>query len=319
MIIGSDLAYRGCKSDAADSVGKDSCSENEDFCVESATNGQPGYTQPTLSCMQCEQDRTSFCDVGVPSTLCAEPTLLGRGVDKCYTIQTSNSLERGCYKSASATCEAAGESCKICDENGCNAEEYSASWCIECNSGDHENCAFGPLDDERSVMCVSSPENDGCYLDTSNDEVKRGCLSSLSEEQQETCKEDLSGCKLCTGEDCNKKPTFQSCIVCDSETTPECATLSGTLKSEVCSSYQDVCFERIEDGRTVRGCLELSICSGENCRECNGNNCNDEPIPKTRKSCYQCEGPDCVLNPDNFSFCRNYEVDDECYVYIESK
>lgn len=158
--------------------------------------------------------------------------------------------------------------------------------------------------------------------------TRRGCVTSLAENMLREC-QDGTDCKICHGNMCNKKETFQKCFACNSEDDPNCATLRGQLTEKVCDDYMDTCKVYVRPNRTThRGCFkdDQVECSPQsiNCKSCTENECNGEIFPANRISCYNCEGEnansDCYKNLENnteLSYpCETFNFRDSCYLYI---
>lgn len=169
------------------------------------------------------------------------------------------------------------------------------------------------------------------FSDFADGAIKRGCVTSLDDEQLKEC-HDGSICKICHGEMCNVKPTFQKCFTCNSQDEPFCATLQGELPETVCSDYLDTCKVYVKPNMTThRGCFKEMLSDGidcppqaNNCEQCSDNNCNGEIFPANRLSCFHCDGAsaadDCYANLDGnqaLSFpCETFYFRDFCYFYL---
>lgn len=161
--------------------------------------------------------------------------------------------------------------------------------------------------------------------------IIRGCVTSLSDEELKDCL-DGNDCKICHGELCNTKQSFQKCYSCDSEDDPNCATLQGDLPEKVCDDYLDSCKVYVKPNMTThRGCFNEMLgdgveCANQsvNCRQCIESNCNGEIFPSNRLSCFHCEGEnsdhECYKDLENdpeLSYpCETYNFRDSCYLYM---
>ena len=160
--------------------------------------------------------------------------------------------------------------------------------------------------------------------------IKRGCVTSLDDDEVEEC-QDGDVCKICHGEMCNIKASFQRCFTCDSQDDPNCATLKGELEEKLCDDYLDSCKVYVKPNMTtVRGCFNEMLgdgieCSPQsvNCKQCPEPNCNGEIFPANRLSCYHCEGPnsdhECYEDvEENVEFshpCETYNFRDSCFLH----
>lgn len=105
--------------------------------------------------------------------------------------------------------------------------------------------------------------------------VVRGCVSELLPEEVSLCEAGQS-CKICQGDNCNEKISFQSCWACDATTNPGCfLAQTGTDTKKTCSDYMDECATFTDKGITYRGCKK------------------ELPIPEVCTSCLYCTGNDC--------------------------
>lgn len=139
------------------------------------------------------------------------------------------------------------------------------------------------------------------------------------------CRREGNECKTCVGNNCNLKATFQSCHVCNSETDSNCLNLRNPLPTKICRSYTDECKTvALIGGRTERGCAnELTLTGEAVTDECADENCNSNIFPPNRVSCNQCSGPQCGADLSSstqfFEICRNYEVNDQCFSFVDGK
>lgn len=153
--------------------------------------------------------------------------------------------------------------------------------------------------------------------------VKKACLSSLSEQESEDCKNNAPSCVTCKVDGCNSANTQEEekCIKCNSMQTPDCAQNPSKLTAVTCASSDKQCFSRVDDVRTIRDCksiLDLSsaVCEGEECSLCTGNSCNNKIYPENRLTCFQCKNDgDCRKEQKDASKnypCLAYHKDDSC-------
>lgn len=162
--------------------------------------------------------------------------------------------------------------------------------------------------------------------------VRRGCVASLEPDRLRECL-DGETCKICHGDACNSKPTFQHCFACNSAEDPNCATLQGELDMKTCDDYYDTCKVYVKPNMTThRGCFKEMLGDGieclpqsVNCKQCSDNGCNGEIFPANRISCFHCEGmnrtTDCYKNLEEhleLSYpCETYNFRDSCYMYLD--
>lgn len=164
------------------------------------------------------------------------------------------------------------------------------------------------------------------------DVIKRGCVASLNEDEFRECQAG-STCKICQGNSCNIKPSFQKCFSCNSQDDPNCATLKSALPEKVCGDYLDTCKVYVKPNSTTnRGCFKEMEGDGieclpqsVNCKQCSDNFCNGDIFPASRVTCYHCDSDnatdDCYGNLNEnlaLSFpCETFNFRDSCYYFLE--
>lgn len=246
--------------------------------------------------------------------------------DTCYTHVDNNSVvTRGCLSDARLpvaviqSCQSNDDSCETCSNaNGCNDEIVDGEFCLHCDSEIDPNCHLNANYTMRK-QCPLSPNPMGCYrFDDGGDIVKRGCVSDLVQEEIAMCRRQGTECKTCIGNDCNAKPTFQSCRTCNSTTNVNCIRSPGSFQSMLCRGYTDQCYVHVENNIVTRGCLAQSSLPetqretclsdrNEMCQTCNNaNNCNNRIVDG--EFCLTCDAntdPTCRTN-------ANYTVRTQC-------
>lgn len=319
--LGVQFAARGCVSDSPFSIGKQRCAESE-FCLVGETNSQPGYSRPTLSCVQCTQSPTDpDCVTKTQAGLCVANILLGRPADECFTLNSAVNFIRDCLLTGGNEQLCKSNDCNRCTSNGCNSERYYVRKCHDCLKN-NPNCAKNP-ELASLVDCIAQDENDNvCYRKEFEDGgVERGCIFQLEQEEQVQCLSQPSNCKTCAEETCNKKVDFQQCFICDSDTDPSCVTLQRMLPWLTCTNYLDQCGVMIDsDGSTARGCAK-DLPQSNTKELCEPNRCNGQIYPQNRLSCHKCHGTaECALEQtvDTQEPCLRYQTDDNCYEAVDS-
>lgn len=213
-------AYRGCVSDV-DTPGIEACYNETicDYCIKGETNDQNGVDS-SFGCVDCDVSEaepnpplSTYCYKNTNPTLC-EPLLLGREPDKCFTIKTPESIQRGCLKKDlnALYCDAAGDDCHVCTTFNCNSKVYRGIKCQSCDSRLDDTCEEKP---DNPVYCISDQEREeeeviGCVLreyDISGmKHVARGCLHTITNETlKQSCINHGGNCKICRTDNCNKK------------------------------------------------------------------------------------------------------------------
>lgn len=162
----------------------------------------------------------------------------------------------------------------------------------------------------------------GCYHYEFYNKTGKGCVSQLTKQEEDACKESKY-CKICFGPNCNNRILFKKCFICDSLTDPNCKTLVGNnlYETETCDSYESQCFVFINGTYLQRGCLNdmskefIMNCNKTlelQCEYCQGDGCNKK-IPSD--TCLNCDGGDCGSNPNKYNqtFCSLKKEPSGCY------
>uniref|UniRef100_A0A1A9WC43 DUF753 domain-containing protein n=1 Tax=Glossina brevipalpis TaxID=37001 RepID=A0A1A9WC43_9MUSC len=123
-----------------------------------------------------------------------------------------------------------------------------------------------------------------------------------------------------------------ACVQCNSASEPKCATNPDIYLAKMCSnSTNTMCYVRILDGDTIRGCANdldqktIDHCiDNRDCLMCSSQEgCNRNPFPAHRASCLQCSSHfngtcanDTYAKPE---ICPIYKLGDECYIRYDGK
>lgn len=143
-------------------------------------------------------------------------------------------------------------------------------------------------------------------------QFRLGCTNLLTKLQKESCERNGDQCKICSGDNCNTRPSFERCYNCDSTKYPNCFTNLEKTHSKICKDYDDECFTHIGDSDIVRGCLkEQNFRFQSICRNNNENKC---------ATCTTKEGLGCNEQKLNIEYCAhcNSEKDENCRDQPES-
>lgn len=182
--------------------------------------------------------------------------------------------------------------CQKCSNgDNCNNKVVNGEFCFVCDSTNNRSCKTD-LTIAMRKQCPLAVKPLGCYRfeDNNGDLIKRGCLSNVTAYEVEMCRQESSLCKTCTGNDCNKKVSFQTCHACTSNDTVNCIRNPGTLPAKVCKNYLDSCFAHVADDVVTRGCLleqkstdlidyNKDCLNKDICEVCtNGTSCNDKVV-----------------------------------------
>ncbi|XP_055920202.1 uncharacterized protein LOC129951877 [Eupeodes corollae] len=327
---------RGCSDDVAKTHG-DYCDTNSGYCQQCKSSGCNNVTR--LS----DYVNCAFCDSSTNPNCVLNPTIEGIKTRKCNQQcmaalfprsseeDPSYELTRTCLDDKDLddrqTCLDGNDPfCKTCSGSNCNDFEFPLERheCLSCRG---EEC-----EDAQKKTCVTYHPNDQCYIlfDNSSTVIAMGCRS----EYEHAAVTDLIKSKqllLCDGKNCNTYesiPSKQSCVVCNSETDPQCATNPNLIvDADTCSELPYTgCFTLInENGDTVRGCqsalastafYECHTQSNSLCSTCVGNKCNKEIYPANRTTCHRCNSLDdtenCATTPLSNQVCPKFIENQSC-------
>lgn len=313
------MAYRGCSSDNETSEGKQFCNRNGAQCERCATrgcnNGEVQWEKP-LSCLVCNSTEDENCKAGTDGDRnnCIRTTTGYK--NHCFTRVVNHTVERGCVVGAkpdsAEDCNTwYSQSCQICRHDYCNQKPVVDEYCYECTTAKDANCTTN-VGAYMRKKCQLTLEESGCYRISENDDgelIRRGCASELNDSDVVMCHiEDQNYCKLCSGNDCNRKPETQSCYVCNSNNTPKCMANLTALMTTECTNYVDQCITLIDslnNDAIVRDCLrnvfkDDTFCRNNPslCNACEHDNCNSQPLVNNQ-TCYTCDStndPNCHKN-----------------------
>lgn len=333
-------ATRGCVSQLSPSKRR-LCREEGDTCKTCTSNSSTAGVCNTIDsftkCYSCDSTSNPNC--------AATPTdgmVVTCGIynDTCFTsLNATNGLvRRGCLGKMSPQfinlCKANEQHCNICvdGQSACNNRSVGIERCIECDSNVDPNCIDGlHLFGDGKVCNAKQPLNwQGCYLRMENKLVRRGCVSDIADPvAKESCINGTSNCKVCNGQNCNRKATFQTCYDCDSRTFEQCSQLNSS-STVVCRKYLDTCLTTLSnDSHMRRGCSEqftpADLANNSQILRCPSSNCNGQIYPADRQLCHRCSGHDnCqyLQNADNSSTlhaCPLYAKNDECFSLLRNR
>lgn len=281
-------------------------------CVGNKCNSRPEF----LSCVKCDSDNDASCLA--PSNDQRPIQVCQSYEDKCFIHAHASRVIRGCLSEMieENLMELIGdcgtsEQCEICnDQSLCNSKAVTAEICVACLIENED----GSIQEAANCLAKSSKQIErecplsvrplGCFHfedeDVNGRVVKRDCMTRLLPDERAYCREETDLCKTCNGNNCNSKPTFQSCFECQSINSDDCERAPNRTKSELCKNYNDECFIRVtpdDAGTVVRGCLsKTQSCGNEfECMTCSIETlCNGKPIED--EFCISCdsrENPDC--------------------------
>ncbi|KAG5684539.1 hypothetical protein PVAND_013766 [Polypedilum vanderplanki] len=335
-IINETSVIRGCMSDDNENVATcQSAGELCTKCSEGRCNYENGYSD--IECISCSSIDNPACGYYMPldrqfsTHVCV--ALVNRD-NFCVSFKNGSTYYRGClsdFESISVSSCLENDDCELCEEKFCNNKQIIKDECYECDSR-IDNCENFESFQKSSTICKDvSIEKAGCFHFDNGNTIRRGCISSLSQAQFESCISDNS-CKFCQGSKCNSKENFLSCYSCNSQNDLNCVTVKNELPRKVCSNYSDTCKVYVKPNMTThRGCsselLELNPpdCPifSVNCKQCDESLCNGGIFPSTRLSCHHCQSStdqNCNAEITDLSIsypCENYNFRDSCYLYLD--
>lgn len=294
------------------------------------------FKDELYKCLTCHSQTDPNCVANIKSVevkVCPD-----YNDNKCYTIiNDDKTVQRGCcgpdknFQKKFSQHE--NPQCEICVnrlKNACNDNELLDT-CIECDSNTDPLCRNQPEQIKESV-CTVKPliDSHGCYLNSSSEEIKRGCFEDLELLQGFECRRKSGQCQRCIGKNCNKKVTFQQkCHICNGTENPSCAE-AKTNNTVLCQNYGSSCFVGIDgNGFTHRGCITPKLASdgpnlfdGEYFQKgfkiCYDNLCNGLVMPENRFECYQCQGEKCKNFKESSKICNIFSENDECFAYMSA-
>lgn len=275
-------------------------------CLGNDCNQKPSFQ----SCRSCSSSDNVSC-IRSPNSFAA--VTCRNYLDTCYTHVDNNTVTRGCLSAIGtgvpAECNASNSDlCEKCEGQNCNNRVVDGEFCLICDALTDPTCRSNANFTMRT-QCQLAVKPRGCFLfDDGGETVKRGCISDLVEDEITMCRRERAECKTCIGDDCNAKPTFQRCRVCNSSDSVNCIRSPGSFASQVCRSYQDECFTHVENDVVTRGCFENAPSSARQtcqtnpdlCNRCsNGDNCNNRIVDgEFCLSCDSTNDPSCRDTPD---------------------
>lgn len=118
-------------------------------------------------------------------------------------------------------------------------------------------------------------------------------MSDLNRNQQHDCRLEDGTCKICHGEYCNKRRSFQRCKTCSSENDENCIDKPWTGADKTCPNYLDECYIHVKDGIVTRNCVGDDLmnstekcANSKHCSHCTGSMCNGKVLrPDTCLAC----------------------------------
>uniref|UniRef100_A0A1L8DPC4 Putative conserved secreted protein n=1 Tax=Nyssomyia neivai TaxID=330878 RepID=A0A1L8DPC4_9DIPT len=310
LVVTNGKTVRDCYQELDGSISTLCPGNNCQVCFDNNCNNNI-FPSDRLTCHQCtdaencHKDMTSIGSEAYPCRNYAPN-------DQCYTVLDGNTVFRGCMSDRTqeqAVCEASGDLCKKCTEQGCNVEEVEVPtepleriWCHQCQGNGTSDCAYRQSW-TKSMPCTSDLEvgrQEQCYVSRTVSggglDYVRGCTGDKH------C--DISECLVCNHWHCNWQSRAEMrCIQCSSlpnkgDYREECleepervyypsdCPLDDNYSIEDTGCYS-IRLQTIVDGKSVpyvqRGCkYRMEVDS----------RCNDDED----KSCVICQGHLCNIH-----------------------
>lgn len=296
-------------------------------CKRNNCNDQKAFA----TCINCSSTQDPNC-VWLPNL--SNRTKCKSYDDKCFTFLDSQTVRRGCLNEQgtkfSRECVGNPAKCLQCDPNKsdgyiCNAKEIRLDTCFACDSQKDSRCRDKPHQlNQENCNKINGGAWKGCYLSIVDDHYKRGCVSNLRDSMLKECETNSDKCKTCMSKNCNLKPHFQDCVMCNSRDDQQCVSNAQLSRTDTCQSYLSTCIVGIDDyGVTHRRCAGQysadSIQFTKGMFVCLHNNCNDVMFPANRLKCHQCSGGvecDSPAASDVLKPCAVVSPHDKCYTYL---
>lgn len=319
---------RGCIANLNQEL-RSKCESDSDECKKCVGN----ECNSRLYFQRCITENLNPDDTSKQSKFCK------RYSDECFIHLADEIVRRGCASDASELPDIDLESdcmnrtiCELCSSvNNCNDRIVTNELCIDCESeGVDGICAESPhLYDP--IKCPLTLKKQGCYLIQEElIRIQRGCIAHLNMIDRNHCVRGNRTCKMCLGNKCNEKATFQSCYTCASSTDGDRCLNSPELSNKItCSKYLGHCYTMVTNGLVARGCTgDMIMPNVEHCKE-NPNNCKhcsadslcnrDTVEPITCVHCDSLFDPTCATNEtfDAITACSISNLQpQQCYHYI---
>ncbi|KAJ6648787.1 hypothetical protein Bhyg_04018 [Pseudolycoriella hygida] len=300
---GGDIIKRGCLSHLIPEE-ITYCRNQGQFCktcIGDDCNAKIDFQE----CKVCNSTQNVDC---IRSTHYIGSTVCRNYLDECFVhVDDNNVILRGCLQqnpTLESDCRDP-DICESCDDRAnCNDKIVDGEFCMTCDSTVDPNCVSN-LNVSMRTQCNLAVTRMGCYLfDDGGEIIKRGCLSDIHPDEVTMCRQEGQFCKTCMGNDCNTKPAFQECKVCNSSQNVDCIRSTHYINSVTCRDYLDECFVHVQGNITTRGCLKqtpslTTECQNRDiCQVCDDrDDCNDKIVDG--EFCITCDSqvdPNCRNN-----------------------
>ncbi|XP_017868180.1 PREDICTED: uncharacterized protein LOC108617050 [Drosophila arizonae] len=320
---GVTVRRRGCADDVDDYEDR-YCRRNPELCVSCKSNecNVAWSTAELTSCIYCNSTTNAQCVSYPQSTELSTRQCQGN----CLVALVQTTVIRSClddkepFDRPVCSDDGSGTTCAACAGDNCNTFPYPADR-LSCHVCSNSDCTAS-----HAEYCTAYVANDFCFAKYKDGNVELlGCAST---QRSSDLDEWRSANQLyeCTTKDCNVLsglPSSSICVACDSSKTPNCAQApTEVTTTATCHAPLTDCLTRLQEGHTVRGCLnslsssEGSACvANGTCVGCAGDKCNADIFPDGRLRCHICNSvanEDCSEDPNHLAICPIYAADDTC-------
>ncbi|XP_055679724.1 uncharacterized protein LOC129787909 isoform X3 [Lutzomyia longipalpis] len=227
LVVANGKTIRGCLQDLDGSTSTFCPSNNCQICSNNNCNSNI-FPSDRITCHQCNDEENCYMDmtsIGNVAYPCRNYAL----DDQCYTVLEGSVVYRGCLSDRTlekATCDAAGDLCYKCSEQGCNSEAVEVPpepteriWCHQCRGNSTSDCAYHqPWTNSAPCTAELKPgEREKCFVGRYGLDTVRGCTGDDFPELfgDKFC--DVLECLVCNDWHCNyHSRAEQRCVQCSS-------------------------------------------------------------------------------------------------------
>lgn len=334
-ISANSMFARGCLEDATEEVAND-CSDPANIRCE-LCDGDSGCNNQYVreKCLEQEYRRGSAAIVTPSSSVRCRLQSKPMG---CYHFEdtATGSVKKGCVGHLSdeqfAIYARQMPNFQICLGESCNSR-YELFSCLRCESVAGNDTCISAFEHVDSVVC--GKYRDECYTRVIDENIERGCLSSLSRETTDACRGAPQKCSTCGDRrNCNDLPKkHEHCYTFDSNPSFRQALESASNEPQSVACRLSVprlgCYHYEVPGKRItrKGCvselqpsqLEFYAKQKQHFFKCSSDNCNSG---ETITSCFTCQsnGVDghCVTDLSNVSVNACPKYGDKCYTRISN-
>lgn len=345
------VVTRGCRQEhlPADDAGNRSVAADDCAVADSGAAGPKAGVCTTCSapdrdcnnrlvdgefCIECDSAVDARCLNATVHSMHRQCPLAAaaRG---CYLQRNGTEARRGCVAdleplaAVAEACTSQSDTCKTCVGNDCNSRE-TFQRCRVCNSTQNANCIRSP-GSFLSQQCRFY--DDECYTHAIGNVVTRGCRRQAPAPVLTDCAQRPDLCERCSGPLCNQKTVDgEFCLECDQKLDANCATNGNYTMRKQCplAVHQRGCYlwdegNLSQGGELKRGCVadlsddEIGWCTlgwQDECRTCEGNDCNARASFSWCKKCDSTTNVDCIRATRFVRSLMCDRLNDQCYTHV---